>query len=249
METMLLLFPGPGPMLSVNGSSQPPTSFVAAIAARRAWPHFHLLPDPQLVTGFLCTILPPRSLFVLTLQRGVDRKEVLAYLENHGLAYQVNEEPLDFGRPAGFALLSQLWGRRSADFQVLFRTAARADLEWAVRRYGSLDRLRIFAVAETEAEGVQERLATPVSDRLYDTLLNQVDFIGLFDYDWEYFFCFSRRLPVTQLVNDFRSVCRRGGGAAETVVDPDLLRKVVRQAEAMLGRSVSNARTAGCWLR
>lgn len=245
MQTRHFLFPLSGAARPANDDGQKPTNFVGVIAASQTWPHLQLPVDPQLITPFLFSLLPPHSLFVMTLQRGVNRKDVLAYLGNRSLAYRVKKERVEFEGPVGCSPLSYLLRGRSVDSQFVFRSAARDDVDWAIRHYGSLDRLRVFALAETKAQNIQERLARPLSDISYDDLLDQSQFIGLFDYDWDYFFCFSRRMSMCRLVNSFRTVCQRKGMTAETVTDRALLHKVFRRARKLLGLPRSTARAPG----
>jgi hypothetical protein len=235
IETRLFLFPVTGTDQPANCGGRNPTSFVGAIAVRQTWPHLQVAADPQLITHFLLSLLPPQSLCVLTLQRGVNREDVLAYFHDRLLAYRSKEELLEFEDPVRFSPLSPLLEGPIVDSQFIFRSAARDDLGWAIRRYGSLDRLRVFAVAETEADEFQNRLAMPSSAISYDDVLDQAQFVGLFDYDWDYFFCFSRKMSAGRLVSDFRNVCQREGVVAETVTDQALLRKVFRRAGSLLG--------------
>lgn len=175
METTLFLFPVSGPARPAN-DRESPTSFVGAIATRDTWPHFQVPVVPQLVTQFLFALLPPQSLFVMVLQRGVKREDVLTYFHDRSLAYRLKEEPVELEDSLGFSPMSRLLGGQAVDAQFIFRSEARDDLGWAVQRYGSLDRLRIFAVAETEAKEVQERLTKPSSEISYDDLLDQSHF-------------------------------------------------------------------------
>ncbi|UCC62283.1 MAG: hypothetical protein JSV36_16110 [Anaerolineae bacterium] len=246
MGNKLFLFPAPGTARSANGNSLNSTSFVGAIAACQAWPHLQVPADPQLVVRFLFALLLPQSLFVMLLQRGVKREDVLAYLRDRSLDYRVKEELLEF-EDLGFSPLAPLLAERQVvDAQFIFRSAARDDVSWAVRRYGSLDRLRLFATAETEAEDVQERLAMPSSDISYDDLLDQCQFIGLFDYD-DFFFCFSRKVSTNRLINSFRTVCQCQGVEAETATDRELRHKVFRRAKELAGLLGPKAGTAKLW--
>jgi hypothetical protein len=246
MGNKLLLFPAPGTAWPANGNSPNSTNFVGAIAAGQAWPHLQVPADPQLIVCFLFALLPPQSLFVMLLQRGVKCEDVLAYLRGRSLDYCVKEELLEF-EDLGFSPLAPLLAERQVvDSQFILGSATRDDLGWAVRRYGSQDRLRLFATGETEVKDVQERLAGPSFDISYDDLLDHSHFIGLFDYD-DFFFCFSRRISTNRLINSFRTVCQRQGVMAETVTDRERRHKVFGRAKELAGLPRAKARRAKLW--
>lgn len=67
---------------------------------------------------------------------------------------------------------------------------------------------------------------------------------ALFDYDWDFFFCFSRRIFANRLINSFRTVCQREGVMAETATDREVRHKVFRRAEKLVGLLKPKARAA-----
>ncbi len=186
-------------------------------------PHFHAPLDGRLVVQALLNLAPPESLFVIALDKFSAARGLTRTWRERGLAYWIKET-----RTAREGPLARYLPKRTVDARIIFQTSDREDLEWAVQRYGSLDKIRIFAVDPSRA-GDLEMAVRHDSERSYGPLLDLSHFVALFDYDWEYFYILSRQLNLNRIAGAWQRVCRREGIETEVVSSP-------HDAERLRGR-------------
>jgi len=66
-----------------------PVDFVAAVAVRRRWPHFHLTFDVELLMELLVSLRSPSDSFVMLLRPGAKEQAVSAFLRERGIKYRM----------------------------------------------------------------------------------------------------------------------------------------------------------------
>lgn len=186
-------------------------------------PHFHAPLDGRLVVQALLNLTPPGSLYVIALDKFSAARGLTRQLRKTGLTYWIKET-----RTAREGPLARFLPKRTLDARIIFQTSEPRDLEWAVERYGSLDKIRIFAVDPSRA-GDLERAVRHESDRSFAPLLELSHFVALFDYDWEYFYILSRQLNLNRIAGAWQRVCRREDIETEVVSSPS-------DAERLRGR-------------
>lgn len=205
----VFLYPG-------KGGVEILTSFVGVLgAARRTIPYFHIPLNPELVTDLLWSLRQPGTLFAMAVRLIPDRGRALAYLRDRGLPCWIEGQGLEA--------------------RAVFHSGAKQDLAWALACYGSLDRMRVFVVEEGLVGDLEALLRLPSLEIPYETLLEMSQAIVLFDYDWEYVYVLTRKLPVNQIVNNFRTICYSYGAEAETVLEPRALANIRARIEGMIG--------------
>lgn len=211
--TKVLLFPGRvGASVEMRQASA--TNFLGVLTtAHTRWTQLDVPLDAETTVRALSQLRSPGTVFVASVDAGENPQSVINEVTQRGMTHRLRSQPMED------EILFYLPPRRYTLYNLITHFSKPEDLHWAVERYGSLDRLRLYVTQKSDVDQVVEHLLSPEGNH-FGLLLELCEYLGLFDYDWEYLYLLSRKIHVNHMLHIFHNVCTAGEMQVENIVAP-----------------------------
>jgi hypothetical protein len=213
-------------------------NYVGVLGAERTTtPYFHIGLDAELATRFIRSLSSPESEYVVVLRHDHPPKDIVKYLHQQQIDFATKKEIVTY--PSSVIYLAALGVKvHSPKYYVIYRTTQVDEVRWAIAKYGSLDRVRVFVTHAQSAPHLAAMLAQPAAQIDYNVLLDLSKYHTLFDYDWEYFYIVTRKPHIDHIISWLRRACHALEVETETLRDMKMIVNLRGRLERLLGISL-----------